>query len=374
MFMTGRERLLGVFCHQPVDRIPVAPFIHANLVREFYGDCNVDVLTRTVDVYEHFGFDIIHRNCSPAYDSVGPSADGWHVERLVEVDGRDETTRTVVHTPKGDLTEVFRLVWVSEYDVEATPVEYLVKSEEDLDLLMEFLPRACEIDASGIGVARRILGDKGITAPWAHGVFNFVTYYYRSLEQVVMDALINPEFYHRMMEYFLERNTRVCAQYIDAGADVISYAGNAASGKMVSGGFFREYILPYEKQLIDHIQSCGAHVLYHNCGYAKGLFGVYRELGMHAYESLTHPPYGDTILEEALQQLGSGVVLSGGLDQIEFLKTARPDEVRARVKSILDQVRSRGSFILAASDYFGEQTPYDNLMAFAEAGREHGRL
>lgn len=370
--MSGRERLLRVFCHQPVDRIPVAPFIHANFVREFYADCGVDVLARTVDVYEHFGFDIIHRNCSPAYDSVGPSADGWQVERLTEVDGRDEVTRTVVHTPKGDLTEVFRLVWVSEYDVEATPVEYLVKSEEDFDLLVEFLPRACEIEASSIGVARRTLGDKGITAPWAQGAFNFVTYYYRSLEQVVTDALINPGFYHRMMEYFLERNARVCAQYIDAGADVISYAGNAASGKMVSEGFFRDYVMPYEKRLIDYIQNRGSHVLYHNCGYARSLLGAYREMGMHAYESLTAPPYGDTILEDAVDQMGPEIVLSGGLDQIEFLKTAEPDEVRAKVKSMLDTVRPRGSFILAATDYFGEKTPHDNLIAFAEAGREFG--
>lgn len=372
--MSGRERLLRVFAGQQVDRIPVAPFIHANFVREFYGDCSVDVLERTVDVYEHFGFDMIHRNCTPAYDSVGPSAEGWQVERLVEVDGRDEITRTVVHTPKGDLTEVFRLVWVSEYDVEATPVDYLIKSEEDFRLLVEFQPRVCEVDASSIRAARIAVGDRGITAPWAQGVFNFVTYYYRSLEQVVTDALLNPEFYHRMMEYFLERNIRVCAQYVDAGADVISYAGNAASGKMVSEGFFRDHILPYEKRLIDFIQGRGVHVLYHNCGYARNLFGAYRDLGMSAYESLTPPPYGDTLLEEALQQLGRTTVLSGGLDQIDFLKTASPDEVGIRVESILDHVRSRCSFILAATDYLSEQTPYANLMALAEAGRQHGRL
>jgi len=85
--MSGRERLLRVFRHQPIGRVPVVPFIHANFVREFYGDSDVDVITRTVNVHEHFGFDIIHRNCSPVYDSVGPSADGWQVE-TVGGDGR----------------------------------------------------------------------------------------------------------------------------------------------------------------------------------------------------------------------------------------------------------------------------------------------
>jgi len=372
--MSGRERLLRVFRHQPIDRVPVVPFIHANFVREFYGDSDVDVITRTIDVHEHFGFDIIHRNCSPVYDSVGPSADGWQVERQVEVDGRDEITRTTVHTPRGDLSEVFRLVWISDYDAEATPVDYLIKSEDDLSLLIEFMPRTCEINTSSIGAAKLILGDKGITAPWVQGAFNLASYYYRSLEHVVTDALINPDFYHRMMEFLLERNIRACAQCIDAGADVLSYAANTASGKMVGEAFFREYVLPYEKRLIDSIQSRGAHVLYHNCGYASKLFGVYRELGMSAYESLTPPPYGDTILEEAVQQMRPETVLSGGLDQIDFLKTARPDEVRAKVKSILETVRERGGFILAASDYLSEQTPYENLMALADAGREYGGL
>jgi len=35
--MTGRERLLWALNQQPVDRMPVSPFIHANFVREFFG-------------------------------------------------------------------------------------------------------------------------------------------------------------------------------------------------------------------------------------------------------------------------------------------------------------------------------------------------
>ncbi|MCL5103407.1 MAG: hypothetical protein M1133_04755 [Armatimonadetes bacterium] len=372
--MTGRERLLNIFDRRAADRIAVAPFIYENFVKEFHHDHSVDLIAGTIDVCEHFGFDIIHRNCTPAYDHIGDSSDNWRVEKETETSGRDECVRTVVHTPEGNLTEVYRLVWISEYDAEATSTEYLVKSEDDFQLLAQYQPPVSKLDASLIVRTREALGERGITAPWVQGAFNFVCVHYRSLDQLVMDALENPEFYHSMMEYFLASNMSIIQQYIDAGPDVLSYAANTASGKMVSEAFFREYILPYEKRLIEYIQNQGVHVLYHNCGYARKLFDCYVELGMHAYESLTPLPFGDTLLNEALEILGPHMVISGGLDQIEFLRTARPTDVRNKVMDMMSTVNGDTNFILAASDYLTEGTPHENILAFSEAGREFGRL
>ena len=370
--ISGRDRLIKIIGGLGVDRAPIAPFIHANFVKAFFRDQDVDVVTQTVAVYEAFGFDIIHRNCTPAYDDIGIPGSGWEVERTVACCGRDRTTTTVVHTPKGDLREVHRLAWVSDYDAEATPVEYLIKSEGDLDLMIAFQPSVATMDTSPIVLAAEALGDRGLTAPWVQGAFNHVAFYYRPLDQLVVDALADPPFYHRMMKYFLSRNMAIVSQLIRAGADMLSYGGNIASGKMVSSSFFREHVLPYEKRLINFVQSAGVPVLYHNCGYAKNLFPAYRELGMLAYESLTALPYGDTALEEAFELLGPGMVLSGGIDQIEFLRKAGPDEVRRKVKETLDKAKGRGRFILGTSDYLHELTPHENVAALAEAGVHYG--
>lgn len=42
------------------------------------------------------------------------------------------------------------------------------------------------------------------------------------------------------------------------------------------------------------------------------------------------------------------------------------------MKRVLDIAKPYGNFILAASDYFSEGTPYDTIKAFAEAGLEYG--
>ncbi len=67
------------------------------------------------------------------------------------------------------------------------------------------------------------------------------------------------------------------------------------------------------------------------------------------------------------------ITLSGNIDQVSFLKNASPEEIREEVRKVLDKVKKRGNFILATTDYFSEQTPYENIFAFAEAGMEYGK-
>jgi hypothetical protein len=57
---------------------------------------------------------------------------------------------------------------------------------------------------------------------------------------------------------------------------------------------------------------------------------------------------------------------------VEFLVKATPVEIRARVRDVLAKVRERGNWILSTTDFFFDDTPYANIEAFAEAGREFG--
>ena len=372
--LTGRERLLRVFRGQQADRIPVAPFVHVNYVKEFFASHDVDCAARTPDVYHHFGLDLIHRNCTPVYDAFGPSAPDWQLQMRQRQDGRDETTTTLIHTPAGDLHRVEALRWVYEYDAESASVEYLIKSEANLEQLIRFQSPPGPADLSDLQRAKVAVGQDGVVAPWIQGAFNLAAFYYRELSDLVMDALLRPGFYARMMDHLLARYRVFVQQIIDCGVDVLSYAGNIANAKLVSPAFFRQHIWPYERAFIDFIQDQGVSVLYHNCGYASRLLPLYAELGMRAYESLTPPPYGDTILAAAVERFGGLTTLSGNIDQLDLLRHGSPAEIEAIVRGTLDTVRGRTPFILATTDYFNESTPHDNIHALADAGHRHGWL
>ncbi|MCX7030427.1 MAG: hypothetical protein NTU62_09950 [Spirochaetes bacterium] len=369
-----REELLRTFRQEPIDRIPVSPFIHINHVKEFFGSHDVDWVARTPEVYSAYGFDIIHRNCSAAYNSLGPSSPDWDVQATRTETGRDTATCTRIRTPRGELRCREMLNWVYEYDAESSLVDFPIQSPADFELFQAFQPPAGEADVSVIRRAREAVGDDGVVAPWIQGAFNLLVIYYRKVDDLLTDALLEPEFYHRMMEYFQRRYMAYVRQVIDAGADVLSYAGNVANGKMVSREFFRTHIWPYEKRFIDSIQELGVPVLYHNCGYASGLLPLYPSLGLRAYESLTPPPYGDTVLEDAVRAFGRGTTLLGGIDQLDLLRKGTIGEIRAVTRRVLDTVRGRCSFILGTTDYFNENTPREKILALSEAGRQYGRL
>ena len=70
--------------------------------------------------------------------------------------------------------------------------------------------------------------------------------------------------------------------------------------------------------------------------------------------------------------MNKDMVLIGNIDQVDFMVKASPEEVRSRVKEVLDKVKPRGNFILSSTDWFFDNTPDENLRAFAEAGKEFG--
>jgi uroporphyrinogen decarboxylase len=370
--LNTKNRFLKLFRSEPVDRIPVAPFIHVNFVKEFFNSHEIDAVIRTIDVYNHFGFDIIHRNCTPGYDDISLNGDNWTVSKTIEKNGLDQVTCTTIDTPGGKLNEVHKLSCISKYDAEASAIEYFIKSVADFELFRKYHPPVGLVDMSMTRRAIASVADNGIVAPWVQGAFNFVAFFYMRVDDLMLLAKTEQQVYHELMRYFLDRNKKIITQFIDGGVPVLSYAGNIASGKMVGRDFFREFVFPYEKELIEFIQGKGVIVLYHNCGYAANLMPVYNDLGIRAYESLTPPPFGDTILEQAFENFNPEIVLCGNIDQIEFLKTATPAQVRQQVKDVLEMAKKRGNFILNTTDYFGEETPHENILAMADAGREYG--
>lgn len=371
--MNGRQFLLDALNRKKVARVPVAPFIFNNFINEFYKSPNTDGIEKGIEVYEYFGFDIILRTCNaPEYKSeVLCDSKSWQVNELVEGDEKQWTVITTIKTPEKELTQKKRYNRVTENEVVEAVVEYYIKDEDDFEQFVKYQPSKPRLDCSIVKRARELLGTKGLAAPWAQGAFNSVSLY-RKLDDLLLDAYVNPELYHRMISYFSARMLDFISQFAEAGADIVCCGGNIGNATMVGPRFFKEYILPYEISFAKKVKDMGIFYLYHNCGDAGALLDYYSDIKMDIYESLTPPPYGDTILEDALSKIDKNIILCGNIDQIDFLKNASPAEIRKEVRRVLDIVKKRGNFILATTDFFSEGTPYENIAAFAEAAHEYG--
>jgi len=332
MNMTTRELLLNTFEGRPTPRVPVAPFIFNNIISEYNSGTPDDPVKACIELYKRFGFDIILRNfhIMDYIDERLISCERWKVEmEKVDLGNGDWDDKMTVSTPERQLTQTKSYRRVSSNETVEAVTEYLIKSREDFEQFKKFQPSIGQYDCSVISYARKLVGNDGLSGPWMHGVFN-IAGTYRDLPDLIMDASAEEDFYIEMLEYCYDRAATFVKQLISAGADFISVGGNMASGSIVGPKMFKSHVMSYEIRLIDVIHDLGAKVIYHNCGDMKFMMPMYCEMGIDMLESLAAPPFGDVQLEDVFDAIPLPTVLSGGIDQIDFLRKATPDQVCAR--------------------------------------------
>jgi uroporphyrinogen-III decarboxylase len=388
--VNGRERLLKTLRGEPVDRVPIAPFLYYNNVYEmfdfkpdietFFDPPDFDPIAKLVEYCDYFGFDVLHTLGSvwdfhTAYNSTHDRSfalawDNWDVT-IADTRRGDQKHRSVtVRTPEGEISWAEEYKSTSTYLVVSAPVEYPIKRAEDFEVVRKYAPPPNNMDTRLIRRAKDVVGDKGLVTTCMHGAFNQLAQY-RSLEDLMMDPMLDEGLYREMMDWSVETVLTRVEKIMEIGTDVIEIAANLA-GSGVGPRFYTNYVLEYESRLIDAIHGLGALVIFHNCGDAAKIMHLYNEMGMDCWGYLTPPPFGDVDLAEALRVIRPDIALRGNIDQVEFMIQAAPEQVRERVREVLFKVKPRGNWILSTTDFFFDGTPYENIMAFAEAGHRYG--
>jgi hypothetical protein len=362
-------------------RVPVAPFLYYNNVYEmfryvprmgaFFDPEDFDPFPAFVDYCERFGFDCMH-TLGSAWDAyrLDQTAENWDVQ--VETAGAGDEIRRAftIRTPAGTLRQAENFRRSSTYLIVSAIDEYLVKTPADFEILSRFAPPAEAIGCRLVTRARAAVGENGLAVACTHGAFNSLNMF-RKLDDLMADPLTDEGFYRAMMEFAVDRLKRQQRKMVAAGADAIEMSGNMATSA-VGPRFFEKFVLDYENRLARDAREAGAWVIYHNCGDAAKIMHLYNRLDIDVWGYLTPRPFGDVDLDQALAVIRSDLVLRGNVDQVEFLVKATPAEIRAHVRDLLAKVRPRGNWILSTTDFFFDETPYANIQAFAEAGREFG--
>ncbi|MBF9016581.1 MULTISPECIES: uroporphyrinogen decarboxylase family protein [unclassified Oceanispirochaeta] len=380
--MTGRERILAVLNKQVPDRIPVTFFVQEEYLSWFYPERkNISRVSDAVDCARHYGFDIITRDnkyTKPYW--LNKSYPNWEVQEETWIENDIYYRKTAIKTPGGTLDQIEtapndpRILKGVHFHMQ----DYLLKSVESFEIFKKYFPeidkRELEERRERARYSKNIIGDLGITCPWGiGGVYNSVSSY-RNIQELLMDPYIQPDFYHDLMDFFTKWIVKDYQIMTETEFDALGIQGNIANGALMGDDFFSQYILPYEKRISDTIRSGGKFSIYHNCGYAHNLYKSYRELGIDVWETVAPSPMGDNNLREARNFFGEDLILSGNLDQVNFLKRATPDEIRETVKEIMCQGKKGGAFLFSASDYLEPETPEENIKAAVSAAIEWGGL
>ena len=378
--MTGRERILAVLQGEIPDRVPIGLFVQEEFLAYYFPDRNkVDRVVEGVECAKAFGFDILTRATTfstPHF--LRKSYPNWEVDQSTTHANGNIYRTTTITTPDGVLkhAEAAPYHGTTNSGIPFMTTDYLIDSEQNFEIFRKFVP---EIDAESIQEikaiaqqAQHVIGDTGVSVPWGWGGVYNIASKYRDIQQLMMEPYLNAGFYHEFMTTLTELMVKHYEVLGETESDCLGIGGNIANAAMVGSQFFDQYILPYEQQVVNTIRQAGKYSLYHNCGNAKVLYSSYLKLGMDVWETVSPPPQGDNDLAEAKAEVGGKLILSGNLDQIDFLKKASLKEIDAEVTRIMQTGKPGGKYIFAASDFLEKGTPPANIQKVVEVAKREG--
>lgn len=131
---------------------------------------------------------------------------------------------------------------------------------------------------------------------------------------------------------------------------------------------YQTFALPYEQELIRHINHYTSDVSLHICGHITKVLPLIGQTGASA---LSVDQNVD--LEIAKQELGDQMVIMGNVDPMAVLCQGSPDLVAEKVKACYAKGKdSPKGFILRSGCGVPYNTPIENIKTYLQVAREEG--
>lgn len=336
-FMTGRERILALLNGKPVDSLPFMPItmmfacdrIGAQY-RDYATDYQVLVNGQSQTAAE-FDFDYVNTMSDPA----GEAADvGAPVKYFPDQPPALDEANALL-ADKGRLRDL------KVPDPFTSP-------------RMSNRLRALALHCQSGNQERLIEG--WIEGPIAEAAD------LRGINNLMMDFYDDPGFVTELFDFVLELELAFAKAQVASGAELMGVGDAAAS--LAGPNIYKDFVWPYEKRMIEGLQSLGARTRLHICGNTRPILGFLGRLGCDIVDLDWMAP-----LAEARAAMGPRQVLLGNVDPVRVLRNGTAEEVYAAVAECHRQAGDR--FIVSAGCEVVRDTPVENLRAMLRYAREH---
>ncbi len=338
--MNGRERFLTALARRQPDRVPVWELIvNEPVIRALHGP------------------GISYHDFCDLEDFDGVTAfENQRVERLDPETVRDEwgiAWRTDPHT-------------AIPYRVRGP-----IKSPADLDGYRAPDPDAPHRLTSLEEAVRRFKGRRAIVF-LSHDAFEFSCYLY-GMDKLLMAYVAEPEVAHRLARIVTDYKKRVCERAAALGADVLLTGDDYANRKapLMSPPHFREFVLPYLKEMVETAHRLGKPFIKHTDGNLWPILDDIVDAGIDALDPIE--PIAGMDIGAVKARYGDRIALCGNVDCGELLSRGTPDEVLEAVKETIAKASPGGGHILASSNSIHPAVRPENYRAMLTAARTFGR-
>jgi len=184
----------------------------------------------------------------------------------------------------------------------------------------------------------------------------------RGINTLMTDFFDDPAFVRDLFAFVVEMELRFAAEQVKAGADIIGVGDAAAS--LVGPQIYNEFVLPYEKRLVDGIHALGSKVRLHICGNTRCILDGIGRLGCDVVDLDSLAP-----LNEARQQMDARQVLLGNVNPVTVLRNGTSESVTSAIAECHHLAGAR--YIVGAGCEVPRDTPPGNLRAMCEYALTH---
>jgi len=195
------------------------------------------------------------------------------------------------------------------------------------------------------------------------------SWWLRGMEAFLMDLVSDPALAEAVVRKVEEHTTRLALATAAAGVDVLCFYDDVGTqrGMQIAPALWRRFIRPAWQRVLDAVRSRfpQARFFLHSCGKIDAIVPDVVDLGFH----ILHPIQPECMDFEAIyRQFGGRIALTATISAQRLFPFGSADEVRAEVRRLAAVAADRRA-ILMPSNRIQPETPWENVVAFAEACR-----
>jgi len=369
--MTPRERMAAAMAHQPIDRVPVMCQMAIGHICLNTG-CSPVELWHDTDTYvtalfamcERYGFDGI-------LVSVPGSSPDW----------RDQVA-TMETTRDGQIVSWKRAL--ENHSPYPLGVRTLYRAD-DLPAPLEGhrLATLDTLDPSAIDVLgdvpewmlaplretiRRSAGELSVHGETFSPFDKLVELL--GIEPAMVGLIDDAEKCHAVLERGLEYASNWGTAQVRCGIDAIKISSPYVGGGLLSRRFYREFVVPYERRLVERLHAAGPVPVYtHTCGAIGDRLEDMVSTGIDGLECLDPPPLGDVELDDAKRRVGGHVFIKGNVDSVNTLLKRQPAQIETDVRRTIAMGAPGGGFILSTACSIAPGVPTEHVRVLAVVAR-----
>ena len=197
------------------------------------------------------------------------------------------------------------------------------------------------------------------------GPFDLLTLL-RGPQDFMMDLLTEDEdVIHHALQWATEAHIRFAKAMRDL-THATSMGDSYAGPNLISPNLYRQFALPYEKQVVSAVQTPDKPYSVHICGDTTKILDDMATNGARMVEVDWQVDMG-----KARAIFPENVTIMGNVDPSDPLVLGTPEQVKAKAKAIIEATGGKG-LILSSGCAMGANTKPENMAALVESAKLYG--